>query len=71
MTFAVAADGYDRFIGRYSRLLAPRFLQFSGVVEGPVLDVGCGPGFLTEVLAARFGAGQVAAIDPTVPFVEA
>jgi SAM-dependent methyltransferase len=71
MTFSVAADGYDRFIGRYSRLLAPRFLEFSGVASGPVLDVGCGPGYLTAVLADRFAASQVAAIDPTGPFIDA
>jgi trans-aconitate methyltransferase len=71
MTFSVAAEGYDRFIGRYSRILAPGFLESSGAGSGPVLDVGCGPGSLTEVLVARFGASQVAAIDPTGPFVEA
>jgi len=71
MTFAVAAEAYDRFIGRYSRELAPRFLEFAAVEDGPVLDVGCGPGPLTAVLAARFGAGGVAAIDPSEPFAAA
>jgi SAM-dependent methyltransferase len=71
MGFAVAAEGYDRFIGRYSREIAPRFLAFAAVEGGPVLEVGCGPGSLTAVLAARFGAGQVAAVDPSEPFVAA
>lgn len=71
MTFRVAADGYDRFIGRYSRLLAPQFLAFAGLDRPPVLDVGCGPGSLTEVLAARFGTSSVSAIDPSEPFVAA
>lgn len=70
MTFAVAGDGYDRFIGRYSRLLAPRFLEFAGVTSGPVIEVGCGPGALTELLAERFGASRVAAVDPSEPFVD-
>jgi SAM-dependent methyltransferase len=71
MGFAVAADGYDRYIGRYSRALAPRFLDFAGVDAGPVIDVGCGPGGLTAVLAARFGAQAVAAVDLSEPFVAA
>jgi len=71
MTFAVTGEAYDRFIGRYSRMLAPRFLAFAEVEAGPVLDVGCGPGSLTEALAARFGAGSVAAVDPSEPFVAA
>ena len=70
-SFAVPAEGYDRYIGRYSRLLAPRFLAFAGVEAGPVIDVGCGPGGLTEVLAERFGAPNVAAVDPSEPFLAA
>jgi SAM-dependent methyltransferase len=35
------------------------------------LDVGCGPGPLTVVLSDRLGASNVAAIDPSEPFVEA
>jgi SAM-dependent methyltransferase len=71
MSFAVAADAYDRYIGRYSRELAPRFLDFAGVQAGPVLDVGCGPGGLTAVMAQRFGAVKVAAVDLSESFVGA
>lgn len=71
MGFDVAAEGYDRFIGRYSRELAPRFADFAGVAGGPVLDVGCGPGALLAELARRVGAGQVAGVDPSPPFVAA
>ena len=31
MSFAVAGDKYDRFMGRYSRELAPRLIEFAGV----------------------------------------
>ena len=71
MTFAVAAESYDRFMGRYSMPLAPRFLDFARVESGPVLDVGCGPGALTSVLVERFGEGTVAAADPSESFVAA
>lgn len=69
--FAVPGDTYDRFIGRYSRSLAPRFLDFAGVEAGPVLDVGCGPGALAAEAARRMETGQVAAIDPSESFVAA
>src|SRR5262249_2273368 len=71
MTFEVAGDKYDRYMGRYSRALAPRFVDFAGVREGPVLDVGCGPGALSEALAARLGAGAVFAVDPSEAFAAA
>jgi len=70
MSFAVAADAYDRFMGRYSTLLAPQLADLAGVQRRQrALDVGCGPGALTSELVARLGAEQVAAVDPSEPFV--
>lgn len=72
MHFDVAADAYDRFMGRYSRLLAPHLVDLAGVGAGQrALDVGCGPGALTGELVSRLGAASVAAVDPSEPFVEA
>jgi len=72
MTFAVSGDVYERYMGRYSRLLAPCLADFAGIEQpARVLDVGCGPGALTEELAARTGAAAVAAADPSESFVEA
>ncbi|MEW1954338.1 methyltransferase domain-containing protein [Terrabacter sp. NPDC080008] len=72
MTFEVAASAYDRFMGRYSRPLARRFADWSGVAApGRALDVGCGPGALTEVLVDRLGVENVAAVDPSQSFVAA
>jgi SAM-dependent methyltransferase len=71
VTFEVAGEKYDRYMGRYSRALAPRFVAFAGIREGRVLDVGCGPGALTGALAEVVGAARVAAVDPSQAFVAA
>jgi SAM-dependent methyltransferase len=69
MQFAVPADAYDRYMGRYSQQLAPRFADFAGVAARQrVLDVGCGPGALSAELVRRTGADRVAAADPTAGF---
>jgi SAM-dependent methyltransferase len=72
VTFAVEAEAYDRFMGRYSALLAAQFADLAGVESGQrVVDVGCGPGALTSELVERVGASQVAAADPSEQFVAA
>src|ERR1041385_1738458 len=69
MGFAVAADSYDRFMGRYSGPLAPLFADVAGLEPGnSVLDVRCGPGALTNELVARLGAGPVGAVHPSESF---
>ena len=66
MTFAMSRDSYDRYMGRYSDELASAFVAFVGVSPGMrALDVGCGPGALTEALANRLGASRGAAADPS------
>src|SRR4029078_4378672 len=72
MSFSAGPEAYDRFMGRYSTPLAPRFADFASIGEAQrVLDVGCGPGALTGELVRRFGANAVAAVDPSPGFVEA
>ena len=72
MSFFVAAAAYDRFMGRYSRLLSIPMADLAGVRAGQrALDVGCGPGALTAELVARLGPDGVAAVDPSAPFVAA
>jgi ubiquinone/menaquinone biosynthesis C-methylase UbiE len=72
MTFAVSRKAYDAFMGRYADRLAPRLIAFADVQPGNrVLDVGCGPGSLTEALGGQVGADDVAAIDPSEPFAAA
>ena len=67
MTFDVAADAYDRFMGRYSASLSSQLADLADVRAGQrALDVGCGPGALTTELVGRLGADAVAAAEPFV-----
>ena len=72
MSFDVAAEAYDRYMGRYSQQLSAQMADLAGVRAGQrAIDVGCGPGALTAELVMRLGAGAVAAVDPSEPFVVA
>lgn len=72
MSFDVAAEAYDAFMGRYSRPLSPQLVALAGVSPGQrALDVGCGTGALTETLSTLLGPAGVAAVDPSSSFVAA
>lgn len=67
----MSAEAYDAFMGRFSVPLAPAFLDLVGVAaDDAVLDVGCGPGALTQELVRR-GVRAVTAVDPQPAFVAA
>jgi SAM-dependent methyltransferase len=66
-----ASDGaaYERFLGRWSRVLADPLVDFARVPEdGPVLDVGCGTGSLALALAER-RRHRVEGIDIALPYI--
>lgn len=70
--FVVPAATYDRFMGRYSIQLGPQLADLAEIQAGQrALDVGCGTGALTGELVKRLGAEEVAAVDPSEPFVAA
>jgi len=72
VSFAVSADAYLHFMGKYSEPLAARFADLAGVRPGQrVLDVGCGPGALTAELVSRVGPDAVSAVEPSAPFAAA
>jgi SAM-dependent methyltransferase len=65
-----AAESYESYMGRWSRLLAPKFIAFTGVAEGDrVLDVGTGTGSLASSLGEALRSVDVVAIDPSEGFI--
>lgn len=70
MMFEVAAESYARYMGRFSEPLAEALLELAPPV-GPALDVGCGPGALTQRLVDRLGVDGVVGVDPSASFVAA
>src|SRR5215831_9477258 len=65
------AEAYEKFMGRWSRLLAPLLVDFTGVRdEGLVLDVGSGTGVLAFSVAEKRPQCEVWGIDPSKEYVE-
>ena len=66
-----AGDAYEAFMGRWSRLLAERFLAWLGPERDLAwLDVGCGTGALTAAICRLAEPASVTACDPSASFVE-
>jgi ubiquinone/menaquinone biosynthesis C-methylase UbiE len=58
------ADNYERLMGRWSRRLAPLFIDHAGIADGEnVIEVGCGTGSLTFTLPLRAAVARLTAID--------
>ena len=61
---------YERFMGRWSTLVAQEFLPWLAVpVARHWLDVGCGTGALTKLVLKTCHPAQVVAVDSSSEFV--
>jgi SAM-dependent methyltransferase len=64
------AEAYERFMGRWSRLVAPLLVDFTDVPDrARVLDVGSGTGSLAFAIAERKPRSHVLGIDPSKEYV--
>ncbi len=65
-----AGDRYEASMGRWSRQVAPRFLDWLALPEGlEWLDVGCGTGALSAAILARCNPRSLLALDLSDGFV--
>jgi SAM-dependent methyltransferase len=61
-----AADDYERFMGRWSRALGEKFLDWLGAPPAAQwLDVGCGTGAFSELIQKRCAPTSIVGIDPS------
>jgi SAM-dependent methyltransferase len=64
------AESYERFMGRWSRKVAERFVKFAGLPQlGRVLDLGSGTGALTFEVARQNPGIHVSGIDQSSEYV--
>jgi SAM-dependent methyltransferase len=65
-----AGERYEAYMGRWSRQIAPRFLDWLGAAgELDWLDVGCGTGALSAAILERCNPKSLISIDPSEGFV--
>lgn len=65
-----AGDRYEAYMGRWSRQVAPRFLDFLGPPNGADwLEVGCGTGALSAAILAQCNPGSLIAVDQSEGFL--
>jgi SAM-dependent methyltransferase len=65
-----SGDAYEPYVGRWSRKVAPLFLDWLEVPTGRTwLDVGCGTGALSSVVLERAAPRAVTGIDRSESYV--
>lgn len=66
-----SGEGYESYVGRWSRLVAVEFLSWLDAPFGwRWLDIGCGTGALTQLVLDTAGPSEVQAVDRSPSFVE-
>lgn len=66
-----SGDSYERYVGRWSRLVAANFVRWLAIAENSAwLDVGSGTGALSQTILELANPGSVKGIDRSEGFVK-
>lgn len=64
-------DAYQRYMGRWSRLVARQFIPWLNRPPGACwLDIGCGAGAVTRTILESAEPAQVIGVDPSEGFLD-
>jgi SAM-dependent methyltransferase len=64
------SDGYELYMGRWSRLMARGYAAFAGLSDGErILDVGTGTGALASTLESMLPGSEITGVDPSAGFI--
>lgn len=64
-------DPYERYVGRWSRRVAPAFLSWLDVPPGKRwLDLGCGTGALSAAILEGYAPESLTGVDPSAGFLK-
>ena len=67
---ATAGEAYEPLTGRWSRMVAPRFLDWLDAGKnGRWLDVGCGTGALIQAVLDAEQPKEVVGVDPSSTYI--
>jgi SAM-dependent methyltransferase len=65
-----SGTAYERFMGRWSILVAQKFLTWLDIAPARIwLDVGCGTGSLTKLILEKYRPEEIIAIDSSADFI--
>lgn len=65
------AKSYERFMGRWSRLIAPALVDFAEIPDAAcVIDIGSGTGSLASAIARKHQRARVTGIDPSKEYID-
>ncbi len=61
---------YERYVGRWSRRVAPEFLRWLQVPDGKKwLDIGCGTGALSAAICEQCSPASIVGVEPSEGFL--